>query len=70
MLDNEPVAFVHDRWRLEVKRIDLSSLTPAEREAQVARLLIDEPRLGYQLDAEPPIRATLLRLGRPSTSSS
>ena len=63
MLDNEPVAFVHDRWRLEVKRMDLSSLTPAEREAQVARLLIEEPRLGYQLDAEPPIRATLLRLG-------
>jgi acyl-CoA synthetase (AMP-forming)/AMP-acid ligase II/aryl carrier-like protein len=63
MLDNEPVAFVHDRWRLEVKRIDLGSLTPAEREAQVARLLIDEPRFGYQLDAEPPIRATLLRLG-------
>ena len=28
-IDDEPVAFVHDGWRLQVKQIDLSSLTPA-----------------------------------------
>ena len=62
-IDNEPAAFVHEGWRLQVKHIDLSSLTPAEREAEVQRLLIDEPRRPYKLDAEPAIRVTLLRLG-------
>ena len=63
-IDNEPVAVVHDNWRLQFKQIDLSSLTPAQREAEVERLLIDEPRLPYQLDTEPAIRVTLLRLGQ------
>jgi amino acid adenylation domain-containing protein len=62
-IDNEPTVFVHDDWELKLKRLDLSSLAPHEREAEVARLLIDEPRLPYQLDREPAIRATLLRLG-------
>jgi amino acid adenylation domain-containing protein len=62
-IDNEPVVFVHDLWRLHVKHIDLSSLPLAEREAEVARLLIEEPRRPYRLDAEPAIRAALLRLG-------
>ena len=62
-IDGEPAAFVHDGWRLKVKHIDLSSLTPAEREAEVQRLLIDEPRRPYKLDTEPAIRVTLLRLG-------
>ena len=62
-VDNEPVAFVHDGWRLQVRQIDLSSLTPAERGGEVQRLLIDEPRRPFHIDAEPAIRATLLRLG-------
>ena len=62
-IDNEPTVFVHDDWRLILKTIDLSALAPDEREAEVARLLVDEPRLPYRLDFEPAIRATLLRLG-------
>ena len=62
-IDNEPTAFVHDGWRLQIKQIDLSSLTPAQREAEAARLLIDEPRRPYKLDTEPAIRVTLLNLG-------
>ncbi len=63
IIDNEPEVFVHEDWRLQVKHIDLSSLTAAEREAEVARLLIDEPRRPYRIDEEPAMRATLLRLG-------
>ena len=62
-IDNEPTTFVHDGWRLQIKQIDLSSLTPAQREAEAARLLIDEPRRPYKLDTEPAIRVTLLNLG-------
>jgi hypothetical protein len=55
-------AVVHDNWPLRVKQVDLSSLPLAQRNAEVDRLLIDEPRLPYDLEAEPGIRVTLLRL--------
>ena len=61
---DEPSAVVHDSWPLQFKQIDLSSLPPAQREAEVERLLIDEPRLPYHLEVEPGIRVTLLRLGQ------
>jgi amino acid adenylation domain-containing protein len=62
-IDDEPTVFIHDDWRLHLKQIDLSGLALREREAEAARLMIDEPRLPYRLDLEPAIRATLLRLG-------
>ncbi len=58
-----PIGIVHENWLLRMKRIDLSSLTPAQREAEVERLLIDEPRRRYHLETEPGLRATLVRLG-------
>ena len=60
-----PVALVHASWPLRIKHIDLSNLSPAQRQAEVKRLLIDEPRQPYHLDKEPGIRATLIRL-RPA----
>jgi amino acid adenylation domain-containing protein len=61
---DEPVTVVHESWPLRLKQIDLSLLPSAEREAEVERLLIDEPRRPYRLETEPGIRATLLRLGQ------
>ena len=61
-IDDELSATVHESWPLQLKQIDLSLLPPARREAEVDRLLIDEPRLPYRLDVEPGIRVTLLRL--------
>ena len=61
---DEPSAVVHETWPLRLKQIDLSSLSPAQRETEVERLLIDEPRLPYDLKTKPGIRATLLRLGQ------
>ena len=63
-IGDEPSAFVHDSWPMQFKQIDLSSLPPAQREAEVDRLLIDEPRLPYHLGSQPGIRVTLLRLGQ------
>jgi acyl-CoA synthetase (AMP-forming)/AMP-acid ligase II/acyl carrier protein len=57
-------AVVQESWQLRLKQIDLSLLPPAQREAEVDRLLIDEPRLPHHLEIEPGIRATLLRLGQ------
>jgi acyl-CoA synthetase (AMP-forming)/AMP-acid ligase II len=59
-----PCAVVLPSWSLRLKHIDLSSFPLTQREAEVQRLLIDEPRLPYKLGNEPGIRATLLRLGQ------
>jgi amino acid adenylation domain-containing protein len=63
VIDGQPTAVVHEKWPLRFKKIDLSPLAPAQREAEVERLLIAEPRRLYHLEVEPGIRATLLRLG-------
>ena len=60
--DNQPMMVVHASWPLRVKRIDLSGLDPGKQQAELERLLIDEPRRPYHLETEPGIRATLLCL--------
>ncbi|MGA6973658.1 MAG: AMP-binding protein, partial [Candidatus Binatus sp.] len=59
-----PIAIVHESWPLRMKRVDLGALPPAQRETELARLLIDEPRRPYQIESEPGIRATLVRLSQ------
>lgn len=61
--NEEPVAVVHESWPLRLKRIDLSGLAPAQRQKELDRLLIEEPRRPYHLRSEPGIRAMLLQLG-------
>ena len=61
--NGEPVAVVHESWPIRILRIDLTELPPAEREAELERLMVDEPRRPYHLEAEPGIRATLIRTG-------
>ena len=64
-IGDEPSAFVHDSWPMQFKQIDLSSLPPAQREAEVERLLIDEPRLPYRSRvASLESASRLLRLGQ------
>ena len=62
VVDGRPVQVVHDTWPLRLLTIDLSSRPVQEREAEVERLLVEEPRRAYILSAEPGIRATLIRL--------
>jgi amino acid adenylation domain-containing protein len=61
--DGRPSFVVHDNWPLEFKTIDLSSMPASEREAEVERLLVSEPRRPYHLETAPAIRTTLVRLG-------
>jgi len=56
------IAAVRDGWRSRIKQIDLDNLSVAQREAELARLLIDEPRQPFDIESEPGIRMTLLRL--------
>jgi amino acid adenylation domain-containing protein len=58
----EPVGVVLEHWPLQIKKIDLSRLPTPERQAEVDRLLIQEPAQLYRLETEPGIRVTLLRL--------
>ena len=55
--DQRPVAIVHENWPVKIKKIDLRHLPNDQREPELARLLIDEPRRLYRLEAEPGIRA-------------
>jgi acyl-CoA synthetase (AMP-forming)/AMP-acid ligase II len=58
-----PIAVVHDHWPLKLINIDLRHLSIGEREAELARLLIEQPRRPYNLATEPGIRAAIIRLG-------
>jgi len=60
--DGRPFFVAHPDWKLAFKRVDVSRLPAAEREAEVASLLISEPREPYQLDKIPGIRVTLIRV--------
>lgn len=61
--DNQPVAVVHESWPLRLRKIDLAGLAGAALRKEVERLLLDEPRQIFHLEAEPGVRATILRLG-------
>lgn len=63
VIRDEPHAVVHPSWPLRFKRIDLSALPQGKRRSEVDRLLIEEPRLRYDLKAAPGIRVTLIRVG-------
>ena len=53
---------VDDAAGLPLGTIDLGRNAPQQREAELALRLSDEPLLEFDLDAEPPARAQLLRL--------
>jgi acyl-CoA synthetase (AMP-forming)/AMP-acid ligase II/acyl carrier protein len=60
---DEPAPVVLDVWRPPLKMIDLGSKPAAQREAELERLLVSEPRQPYRLASEPGLRVTLVRLG-------
>jgi hypothetical protein len=60
--DGRPIVIVHDAWPIDFRRIDLRGLPSVEREAELSRLLIDEPRRPYNLAKQAGIRAAVLQL--------
>ena len=62
VIDGIPHAVIHENWPLRFKKIDLSTLPPTERQSEVDRLIVDEPRALYDLEAQSGIRVTLVRL--------
>lgn len=60
--DGKGFADIHTSWPVRIKLIDLSALSHHRRELELEQLLIHEPRRPYRLDAEPGIRATIIRL--------
>jgi amino acid adenylation domain-containing protein len=61
--DGQAVVSVHATWPLAFTTICLRHLDANEREAELSRLLVVEPRLPYRLDKEPAIRVTIVQLG-------
>lgn len=62
--NGEPQVVVHDNWLVKISRIDLTELPVGEREAELGRLLVDEPRRRHRLEAEPGFRFTVITLAR------
>jgi amino acid adenylation domain-containing protein len=60
--DGQPNFVVHANWPLEFQTIDLSARPAAERETEVERLLVSEPRRPYHLETAPGIRVSLVRV--------
>ena len=56
------IATVHESWPLRFKKIDLRHLPAAQQDAEVERLLVEEPRHPFHLEAEPGLRATVIQL--------
>ena len=63
VINEQPHAVPIEGWQLKLERISLRELTPERRRAELARLLIEEPRKPYRLETEPGIRAALVELG-------
>ena len=62
VVDEQPIAVVHESWPLKLKRIDLSLLPIDRRGVEAEHLLLEEPRHPYRLQVEPAIRATVIKL--------
>lgn len=60
--DGQPLTIVHASWLVKFKRIDLTNLPAAQREAELEQLLINEPRAPYALGTEPGIRITVVKM--------
>jgi acyl-CoA synthetase (AMP-forming)/AMP-acid ligase II len=61
--DGRPLTTVHASWLVKFKRINLTNLPAAQREAELEQLLINEPREPYELATEPGIRITVVKMG-------
>jgi amino acid adenylation domain-containing protein len=61
--DGQPSFLAHDDWPMDFKTIDLGALSASDRESEIERLLVSEPRQPFNLETAPGIRATLVRLG-------
>ncbi|HEY1856004.1 amino acid adenylation domain-containing protein, partial [Acidocella sp.] len=57
-----PMMIVHETSPLDFKKISLRELEASQREAELARLLVAEPRRPYHLDVEPGVRVTLVEI--------
>jgi acyl-CoA synthetase (AMP-forming)/AMP-acid ligase II len=61
-LDGKPTTIIHESFPLQFKKISLTHLESGRREAELAQLLIDEPRFPYRLEAEPAVRVTIVEM--------
>jgi amino acid adenylation domain-containing protein len=60
--DGQPVQMIAPSLRLPLQVINLSHLSPLEKETEAARLSSEESRRPFDLSSGPLVRATLLRL--------
>ena len=62
-IDDEPRQIVRERARVELQRLDLSAVPEATREQALRDALAAEARRPFDLEADLPVRFTLITLG-------
>ncbi|MBB4770700.1 amino acid adenylation domain-containing protein, partial [Xanthomonas arboricola] len=62
-VDDGAVQVVHAARPLRIERVDLTALAAAERERELASLARGQARRGFDLERDPSLRCTLVRLG-------
>jgi acyl-CoA synthetase (AMP-forming)/AMP-acid ligase II/acyl carrier protein len=60
--DGTPRVVIHEQRPLTFKKISLRHLADGTREAELAQLLVAEPRLPFQLEAEQAVRVTIVEI--------
>ncbi|HEV7376650.1 MAG TPA: condensation domain-containing protein, partial [Pyrinomonadaceae bacterium] len=63
IVNGQPVQMIAPSLKLPLQVIDLSNLSPLEKETEASRLSSEEARSPFDLSSGPLVRATLLRLG-------
>ncbi|MBA3258986.1 MAG: AMP-binding protein, partial [Gemmatimonadales bacterium] len=63
LVDGDPMQVVNPSEGIWLPEVDLADLPGDERDAEVRRLVDEEARRPFDMAADPPLRARLLRLG-------
>lgn len=61
--EGNPIQVVHPAQKLELPKLELTGLSPSEKEQEVERMVREEARTPFDLENGPLIRAKLLVLG-------
>ncbi|MEW6032839.1 MAG: amino acid adenylation domain-containing protein [Bacillota bacterium] len=62
-VEGRPVQVIHEPWAVSIPVVDLGGLAPAEREAELERVVAREIRRKFDMASLPLIRWILVRLG-------
>lgn len=62
IVDGKPVQQIHERWPVQLERLELSRQLPRELDAEIERLVTEQLRRPFDLTKTTGIRGTVIRI--------